>query len=127
MEDKIYKITLSDGTVLDNLRLNGNNFISDKPITEDMLFGKLNNIQIEDSEGNVEIHEYMELIQIMQYENEYWFILRDVPVIQAKRTLLKKYKYDVEQVDLFGMQRDDYEEKKALCAQLVRELRELEK
>ena len=127
MEDKIYKITLSDGTVLDNLRLNGNNFISDKSITEDMLFGKLNNIQIEDSKGNVEIHKYMELIQIMQYENEYWFILRDVPVIQAKRALLKKYKYDVEQVDLFGMQRDDYEEKKALCAQLVLELKELEK
>lgn len=44
-----------------------------------------------------------------------------------KEALLKKYKYDVEQVDLFGMERNDYEEKKALCAQLVLELKELEK
>lgn len=43
-----------------------------------------------------------------------------------KEALLKKYKYDVEQVDLFGMHRTDYEEKKALCAQLVLELKELE-
>ncbi len=43
-----------------------------------------------------------------------------------KEALLTKYKHDVEQVDLFGMQRDDYAEKKALCAQLVRELKELE-
>lgn len=44
-----------------------------------------------------------------------------------KEALLKKYKYDVEQVDLFGMERDDYEEKKELCKQLVLELRELER
>lgn len=44
-----------------------------------------------------------------------------------KKVLLNKYREDVEQVDLFGMQRDDYEEKKVLCAQLVRELRKLEK
>lgn len=37
MDDKIYKITLSDGTVLDNLRLNGNNFISSSEIDESVL------------------------------------------------------------------------------------------
>lgn len=54
--------------------------------------------------------------------------LREKRQIHAeKEALLKKYKYDVEQVDLFGMQRADYEEKKALCAQLVLELKALEK
>ena len=38
--------------------------------------------------------------------------------IQELKTLLNKYKEDVEQVELFGMERTDYEEKK---------LRELEK
>ena len=47
--------------------------------------------------------------------------------IQEKKALLNKYREDVEQVDLFGMVRDDYEEKKELCKQLVYELRELEK
>ena len=47
--------------------------------------------------------------------------------IKNKKELLQKYKEDVEQVDLFGMERDNYEEKKELCKNLVLELRELEK
>lgn len=39
---------------------------------------------------------------------------------------LQKYKEDVEQVELFGMQRDDYEQKKELCKNIILELRELE-
>ena len=46
--------------------------------------------------------------------------------IREKKALLNKYREDVEQVDLFGMERADYEEKKELCKQLVYELRELE-
>ena len=46
--------------------------------------------------------------------------------IREKKALLNKYREDVEQVDLFGMEREDYEEKKELCKQLVYELRELE-
>lgn len=46
--------------------------------------------------------------------------------IQEKKVLLEKYKYDIQQVDLFGMERTDYEQKKSLCVQLVLELRELE-
>ena len=45
----------------------------------------------------------------------------------AKRKLnLQKYKEDVEQVELFGMQRADYEEKKAQCVSIIQELRQLE-
>lgn len=47
-------------------------------------------------------------------------------LIREKKALLNKYREDVEQVDLFGMVRDDYAEKKELCKQLVYELRELE-
>ena len=46
--------------------------------------------------------------------------------IREKKALLNKYREDVEQVDLFGMERADYEEKKILCKQLVYELREME-
>lgn len=48
-------------------------------------------------------------------------------VIAQKKALLLKYREDVEQVDLFGMERADYTEKKATCKTLVEELRELEK
>ena len=47
--------------------------------------------------------------------------------IAEKKALLLKYREDVEQVDLFGMERADYEEKKAACRTLVEELRALEK
>ena len=46
--------------------------------------------------------------------------------IQALKQELNKYKEDVEQVDLFGMQRDDYQEKKQRCAEIVLQLRQLE-
>lgn len=48
-------------------------------------------------------------------------------LIAEKKALLLKYREDVEQVDLFGMVRNDYDEKKAACRTLVEELRELEK
>ena len=46
--------------------------------------------------------------------------------IQDLKLQIAKYKEDVEQVELFGMQRDDYEEKKELCKSIVLQLRELE-
>ena len=48
-------------------------------------------------------------------------------LIAKKKALLVKYREDVEQVDLFGMERSDYAEKKAACKTLVEELRALEK
>ena len=48
-------------------------------------------------------------------------------LIAKKKALLVKYREDVEQVDLFGMERADYAKKKAACKTLVEELRELEK
>lgn len=42
------------------------------------------------------------------------------------RHLLDKYKEDVEQVVLFGMTREDFEEKKQKCKELIVKLRELE-
>lgn len=50
----------------------------------------------------------------------------DIKIYLLKQTLAK-YKEDVEQVELFGMERTDYEEKKKLCADMILELRELEK
>ena len=48
------------------------------------------------------------------------------PRIIELKEQLKKYKEDVEQVELFGMQRDDYEQKKEMCKNIVLELRQLE-
>lgn len=46
--------------------------------------------------------------------------------IQKLKLDIKPIKEDVEQVELFGMQRADYEQKKQACVQIVEELRALE-
>lgn len=46
-------------------------------------------------------------------------------IAELKKQIVK-YKEDVEQVELFGMERQDYEEKKQLCVQIIQELKELE-
>lgn len=74
-----YSVTLSDGTTLDGLRLNGNNFISDSELTEADFAGKLDGVTIAASTGETEEHEEMELVQVKQYGSEWWFILCDVP------------------------------------------------
>lgn len=46
--------------------------------------------------------------------------------IKELKQQIVKFKEDVEQVELFGMERADYEEKKAQCVQIIEELRALE-
>ena len=58
MEKRTWKITLADGTSLDGLNLNGNNFISSTAVTEDTFAGKLSSVTIEGPDGT-EIHEDM--------------------------------------------------------------------
>ena len=72
----MYKITLADGTVLDSLQLNGNNFISDSKIEKSVFEGNLSPVTISDGESEV-VHDNMELIQLLEYSGQTWFILRD--------------------------------------------------
>lgn len=82
MENNIYTITLEDGTVISDLRLNGNNFISSKKLTEDIFEDNLTSVTISDG-THEEHHEHMQLVQITQEEKgEYWFVLIDIPQSQ---------------------------------------------
>lgn len=85
---------------------------------------------IADDENYIQIteEEFKELTKPKVYEPtaEQKAKIELAKTIREKKALLNKYREDVEQVDLFGMVRDDYAEKKELCKQLVYELRELE-
>lgn len=79
--EKSWKITLSDGTTIENLRLNGNNFVSETEIKKEMFDGKLLKVIIEGIEdGKKVVNEYknMELVQIVHYEDGYYFVLREL-------------------------------------------------
>ena len=49
----MYKIILTDGTIIDNLELNGNNFIPEAPIDINIFNGKLDKVSVIDSENNI--------------------------------------------------------------------------
>lgn len=77
MEEKIYSVTLLDGTVLNNLKLNGNNYISQTAINPEVFVGNLSVVTINDGEKD-EVHQNMELVRLYEWEGAWWFILRDV-------------------------------------------------
>lgn len=79
--EKSWKITLSDGTQLENLRLNGNNFISEEKIVEDDFKGKLSKVIIEgitDGQEFKQEYQHMELVQIVHNKDGYYFVLREL-------------------------------------------------
>ena len=77
MEEKTFSIIMADGASIDNLKLNGNNFISSTKITEDQ-FSDLDGVIIAGSDGSQEVHDHMALVQIVKVGKEYWFVLRDL-------------------------------------------------
>lgn len=72
----MYTVTLSDGTKIENLSMNGNNFVSNDRITEAMFENKLSRVTVNDGE-NETTYEKMVLVQVTQMGDEYWFILRE--------------------------------------------------
>ena len=76
MEKRTWKITLADGTSLDGLDLNGNNYISSTAVTEDTFAGKLSSVTIEGPDGT-QTYEDMKLVQISKVGKKYWFILAE--------------------------------------------------
>lgn len=90
-EKRTWTVTLADGSKLENLTLNdgANTFHSPVEITEDAFNGKLSEVHIAASDGNMagsaypEILHNAELVQIMQPtdtpDGQWAFILREIP------------------------------------------------
>lgn len=83
-EDRRYTIILSDRTTIENLKMNGNNFVSETEISESIFDGKLSTVVISDNTGWEETHHNMQLVQVVYYDESYgvepgwYFILRDL-------------------------------------------------
>ena len=78
MENK-FTLTLSDGTILENIGLTGNNWISEEKI-DDSVFNDeaLKHVTIENVDtGDVEELVNQTLVQNIEYNGEYWFIFRE--------------------------------------------------
>ena len=107
----------------------GNSFLNEngEPITQTVT--KTVRDGLEDGYTQITEEEFNSILQsrVPKPTEEQKAKMELAKTIREKKALLNKYREDVEQVDLFGMERADYAEKKELCKQLVYELRELEK
>lgn len=84
MEEVTYSIELSDGTKLENLRLNGNNFVSETEVTADVFEGNLDTVVITHGEDE-ETMQNAELLQITHGPDGWYFILREIPAEQQRQ------------------------------------------
>ena len=79
----MYKITLADGTVLDNLELNGNNYISDTVIEDSVFNGNLDTVIISDG-STTKTYIDMRLMSNIVRDNRSWFVLSEKTEQQKK-------------------------------------------
>lgn len=94
-EKEIFTITLSNGTVFSDLKLNGNNFISDTEITAEMFEGGLLEVRISGDKGTVHTINHAKLIQIMELDGKWWFILAEM---SAEELMFEKISSNIDYI-----------------------------
>lgn len=87
----MHTITLSDGSRIENLKMNGNNFISPRELKKEAFEGKLSTVTIEDGESEV-VYEDMELMALQQYDDGWYFVLTQKSPAEKAR---EKYAKDI--------------------------------
>lgn len=85
----MYTITLTDGTKLENLKLNGNNYISEEIIDDTVFEGNLDNVTITDGEIT-ETYEHMRLLCNRVDDGRSWFVLGEKTAQQIKEEAMAR-------------------------------------
>ena len=95
----MFTMTLNDGTKLEGLRIINSTIYSDKPVTADMLRGKLSPVSIDgapddDTPYNEALwgyHHHMEIVSISQENGKSAICLREVPELEWELKQIKAY------------------------------------
>ncbi len=83
----MYTIKLYDGTVLDNLELNGNNFISNTIIPDSVFENNLKTVEVSDGENTQMLTDQF-LAANRVINNQSWFVLIDkTPEIKREEAM----------------------------------------
>lgn len=90
MDNKTYSVTLSDGTVIENLTMNGNNFVSKKELTPDIFVDNCSTVIVSDGIES-KTYDNMEFVQLTMSPDatEYWFILRELSAAEMAQIKLQ--------------------------------------
>ena len=83
----MYTITLPSGTKLENLKLNGNNFVSDTEVDESLFTDLLSEVKIEGSEESEQSYtmKNVYLLQQVHYDDGYYFILAEREISEQEQ------------------------------------------
>lgn len=85
------RLKLSDGTLLDHLTLNGNNFVTEEELTKDNFNGKLSFVEYMDDDGNTTMLYDMKLIKCQKWKDgKTWFVLMEKTEEQKEKERLEK-------------------------------------
>ena len=79
----MYKLILADGTEIKNLTKNGDNYISDKKINENLFKGNLSTLTITNGEETITMKN-AELIQQVEYDGKFWICFRELSERELK-------------------------------------------
>lgn len=102
----MYKITLADGTVIDDISVNGTTLVAKRNIDESVFEHNLSPVDIEwvkdeekaypmmDISGH---HENMQYIHIESPNDEFWFGLADIPHDELR---YEKLRSDIEYISM---------------------------
>ena len=81
-------VILADETRLADLELNGDNFISEEELTEDMFENNLSPVIIDTEDGRT-THQHMALVQITHPDGRWWFVLRDITDAELREAKIR--------------------------------------
>ena len=90
----MYTIKLNDEIIISNLVLNGNNFISDKIISDDIFTNNLDKVEISDGEST-RVYNDMMLVANRVIDGKSWFILMEKTPEQKEKEALKAIITDI--------------------------------
>ena len=97
----MYSIKLADGTILDNLELNGNNFIPKKDIDTNIFKNNLSKISIIDGEGNIEELNHFRIV-FADVAGRQSFIIAEKTKEEIEKETLYQLLADLTEVVLLG-------------------------
>ena len=97
----MYSIKLTDGTLLENLELNGNNYIANTIIEDSVFEGNLEFVEISDGEIT-EAYQGMKLMSNIVRDGESWIVLGQKSQDEIEKENLYQLLADLTETVLMG-------------------------
>lgn len=93
----MHSIKLADGTLLENLELNGNNYIANTVIEDIVFKNNLETVEISDGEIT-EIHTNMKLLSNIAREGRSWIVIGAKTSNEIEKEVLNNKIAELEQI-----------------------------